>query len=360
MGRSIIVGCDPHKASLTLAAVDAVGNEVEVISADNSEVGIASVVDWLGLLGEVVRVGIESSAGHGQHLAVALVAVGVDVREVPARRTAQRRRDRRRPKTDREDALAIARATAGDDTLGPVRAAHDDPVVSELDAVNDWRDELVEQRKRLLNRAEAVLQALPVELLDRVGRHGKTIARARTATKLTAGDAAATVRIAHLTEVVADHDRLSTRIKQLESDLRRLVTASGTTLRDEVGVDWVLAARLLVEVGDPTRFRTEAAFARWCGTAAVAVSSGEGNGPPTRHRLDLGGNRRVNSALHIASVVQGRIHPDGQTFIARKRSEGKTAKEARRAHKRRLADRIIRRMWNDHHRTHAHTQPNAA
>lgn len=353
MGTRIIVGCDPHKVSLTLAAVDGLGDELDVITVANDAAGVGAVIAWIAELGAVVRVGIEGSAGHGHQLAVALIDAGLDVREVPARRTAQRRRERRRPKTDRDDAVAIARATAGDPDLGPVRAGYQDPTIDELDAVNDWRDDLVDQRKRILNQAEGVLTKLPVETLDVIGRTGKTLARLRRVTRLdtTTLPAAARMRIAHLTDLLERHDELSATIKGVDTEQRRLVQATGTSLRDEVGIDWVGAARLLVEIGDPTRFRTEAAFARWCGTAAVAVSSGEGDGLPVRHRLDLGGNRRVNSTLHIASVVQGRVHPDARTFLARKRLEGKTTKEARRAHKRRLADRIIRRMWKDTHTT---------
>jgi Transposase IS116/IS110/IS902 family len=66
---------------------------------------------------------------------------------------------------------------------------------------------------------------------------------------------------------------------------------------------------LLVEVGDPTRFRPEAQFARWCGAAPVAVSSGEGDQAPAHHRLDLAGNRQVNSVLHLMHVTQVRGYP---------------------------------------------------
>lgn len=60
----------------------------------------------------------------------------------------------------------------------------------------------------------------------------------------------------------------------------------------------------------------------------------------------------MNRILYVMSVTQARQHPEGQAFFARKRSEGKTGKEARRAHKRQLANRIIRRMWADHARLH--------
>jgi len=69
-----------------------------------------------------------------------------------------------------------------------------------------------------------------------------------------------------------------------------------------------------------------------------------------RHRLDFRGNRRINSVLHIASVTQGRDHQPAKDYLDRKRAVGKTRREARRAHKRHLANRVIRRMWNDEQR----------
>ncbi|MDI3309745.1 MAG: transposase [Acetobacteraceae bacterium] len=91
-------------------------------------------------------------------------------------------------------------------------------------------------------------------------------------------------------------------------------------------------------------------FARWCGVAPVAVSSGEGDGHALRHRLDPHGNRTVTAILHVLSVVQARCQDHAKAFPARNRAAGKTSKEARRAHQRRLADRVIRRMRRDHAR----------
>ena len=107
------------------------------------------------------------------------------------------------------------------------------------------------------------------------------------------------------------------------------------------------APPLLCEVGDPNRFDRESKFARWSGTGAIALSSGEGAGNPVKHRLDFRGNRRINSVLCIASVAQQRSQPEAAAYLARKATEGKTRREARRAHKRQLANRIIRRMWRD-------------
>ncbi|MFT7602197.1 MAG: hypothetical protein ACI8TP_005164, partial [Acidimicrobiales bacterium] len=73
---------------------------------------------------------------------------------------------------------------------------------------------------------------------------------------------------------------------------------------------------------------------------AVALSSGEGTGVPVRHRLDFRGNRRVNSMLYTVSVTQARVMPEAAVYLTRKTGEGKTRREARRAHKRHLANRV--------------------
>lgn len=145
-----------------------------------------------------------------------------------------------------------------------------------------------------------------------------------------------------------DQDRQARReIRQLERVIDELLDDHGTTLRDEPGIGPIAAAALLAEVGDPFRFARESKFARWCGTGPVALSSGERDGEPVRHWLDFRANWRVNSVLYIANVTQQRDHENARNYIERKTTEGKTRREARRAHKRHLANRAIRRMWRD-------------
>jgi transposase len=361
--EQVFVGVDAHKRSLSVGVVTGAGRSLRVRSFSNDAAGIGQVVAWLaGLEAPVGRIGVEGSAGHGRHLTGVLVAAGRDVREVPARRTAQRRRDRRRPKTDGEDALAIARATAGEPELGP---AGTDAALGEQFEELSWvlchHDVLVERRKHMLNHAEAVLCALPLELREQVGTGAAVPPRLAAAVALVPGPSRAAATQLHLlAELAGDITTCSQRIHALLGRLEQLIEACGSTLTDEVGIGVVGAARLLAEVGDPTRFRTEAAFARWCGTAPVAMSSGEGDGHPRHHRLDLMGNRKINSVLHIMSITQARCHPDARTYLATKRAQGHTAKQARRAHKTLLARRIIRRMWKDHTRHLATTQPTAA
>lgn len=161
---------------------------------------------------------------------------------------------------------------------------------------------------------------------------------------------AGSYRLSWLVPLIEQDRDARREIRRLERVLDDLLDEHGTTLRDEAGIGPIAAATLVCEVGDPHRFATESKFARWCGTGAVALSSGEGDGRPVRHRLDFRGNRRINSVLYIASITQQRDLDVARAYINRKTTEGKTPREARRAHKRHLANRVIRRMWKDEHR----------
>jgi transposase len=159
--------------------------------------------------------------------------------------------------------------------------------------------------------------------------------------------AADQVKLDRLAQTRADVDSIAARIKELDAQVPTLLKALGCTLTAIHGIGVVTTMTLLTEIGDAHRFTTEGRFARWCGIAPVALSSGEGDGPPRRHRLDLGGNRRVNSVLHIAHVTQARCHPPAQAYMAKRETENKSKRAARRSHKRQLANVIIRHMWND-------------
>jgi transposase len=358
--QKAVGGIDPHKNSITVGLVDGLGANIAVMSFANTEDGLRQTLQWLADQPvEIVRIGIEGSAGHGRHVAKRLAAAGYDTREVPTRRTAERRRARRRAKSDHEDALAIARATAGEPGLGPVKQPGTDAVLDELAAVRRHRDVLVQRRTMMLNHAEAVLVALPRPIADTLPRGRAVAPRLAAVVTIDTTSMSPAVRsdLHLLRELVEDIAVLSDRVNALEHRLKHLVAASGSTLTQEVGIGIVAAAALLVEVGDPSRFRTESAFNRWWGGAPVAVSSGEGDGQPVRHRLDRLGNRTVNSTLHIMSVTQSRCHEPARDYLARKRREGASAREARRAHKTHLGRRIIRRMWADQHKPTAGCTP---
>jgi transposase len=122
-----------------------------------------------------------------------------------------------------------------------------------------------------------------------------------------------------------------------------LVKATGTGLLDLHGIGPSGAARLLVEVGDITRFPDCGHFASWTGTAPIDASSGD----HVRHRLSRGGNRQINRVLHIMAVVQLRNPTEGRDYFDRKKASGKTSMEAMRCLKRRLSDLVYKTMLDD-------------
>ena len=236
-------------------------------------------------------------------------------------------------------------------SLGPAQALEIyDPLVAKIEAVLEHRRMLVEVRTLTLHFIQDQISKLPTDIRDRLTTKGKTESRLRRLENLdpeSASTLAGQYRLGWLIPII-DRDREASReIRALERQLDDLLDTHGTTLRDEPGIGPIAAATLLCEVGDPFRFSRESKFARWSGTGAVALSSGEGAGKPVRHRLDFRGNRRINSVIYIVSITQQRDTEIARTYIQRKIGEGKTRREARRSHKRHLANRIIRRMWKD-------------
>ncbi len=114
-------------------------------------------------------------------------------------------------------------------------------------------------------------------------------------------------------------------------------------MTDLPGVGPVVAARVLADVGDVTRFADRNRFASWTGTAPLDASSGEQN----RHRLSRAGNRRMNHMIHIAAVTQIRNDTPGRAYYRRKLAAGKTKLEALRCLKRRISDALYRQLIAD-------------
>ena len=345
-------GIDPHQDQFTVGVVDRNGVEIAHRTFPNSAKGFTAVIDLLTTQG-VQCVGVEGSASWGAHVSIALVAARFDVREVPAQRSAAQRRSRRLEKTDVIDAIATARALLSEPSLGPVQALEVyDPLVAKIEAVLEHRRALVATRTLMLHHVADQIAKLPTDIRDQLDSKGKIESRLRrlaTIDTTSVSTIAGEYRLSWLISFI-DQDRDTRReIRRLEQAIDELLDDHGTTLRDEPGIGPIAAATLICEVGDPFRFARESKFARWCGTGAVALSSGEGDAGPVKHRLDFRGNRRINSVLYIASVTQQRDHHLAQAYIERKTAEGKTRREARRAHKRHLANRVIRRMWKDEH-----------
>ncbi|EHK83585.1 transposase IS116/IS110/IS902 family protein [Rhodococcus pyridinivorans AK37] len=134
--------------------------------------------------------------------------------------------------------------------------------------------------------------------------------------------------------------------KTAEAELAALVTRTGSHLTDVGGIAARAAAEILLETGDVRRF-TEAGFARFTGTAPIPASSGEGGKRPVRHRLNRGGNRRLNAALHRIAMIQLRCEPRARRLYDNAVSRGHTRREAMRILKRHLSNILYRTMVRD-------------
>lgn len=348
-----VAGIDPHKNTATIAVLDHRGGVVDNKSFAITEDGIDELLTFLlGVELTIDRIGIEGSGFLGRPLVLALAAAGYDVREVQANRTAERRKRRRRAKTDAEDAEAIARETLSDPQLPPAgKHSAPSPAWQTLTVIRDWRASLVLQRVRLLTESESVLVTLPIAIRCALPSTSRVLPQLQALAHGVAHPGplgpAERLKLDRLAASLTDIITLTARIKDLDRQIPGVLAELGCTLTEMRGIGVVTAMDLLVEIGDPCRFATEAQFARWCGIAPVALSSGEGHGPARRHRLDLGGNRAVNSILHIVHVTQVRCHPPAKEYMAKRIADNKTKRQARRSHKRHLANVIIRHMWTD-------------
>jgi transposase len=349
------VGIDPHKKTLTATVLDGRGGTVATASFKVSGVGHRALVEWATSFGWVLRWEIEGASGLGRHTAIFLIEHGHDVRDVCPTRTAEQSRKRRQGKTDALDSLRIAREVQADADL-PVAFkrvpgdAGPEETHELLDLWHNQRRSLVRSRQHLLNEAEALLHDLPEEIRadlpdDRAVRPRlKALGdRDRTVT----WDPVTALRLRLLDDHAVEIAELDAREREASLELQHLTRRAGSTLSELCGLADRSDAELLVEAGDPRRFAGEGGFARFNGTAPLPVSSAEGDDEPKRHRLNRGGNRRINSVLHRMAVTQLRCEPRARQIYDDARRRGHTKKEAMRILKRHLSNVVYRRMIRD-------------
>ena len=328
------VGIDTHKATLVACAVDALGSSLAERTFPNDPAGHRDLAAWAAELG-AGTVGFEGSSAYGAAAARYLVGLGHQVREVPPHLSRRGRLATRRPgKSDQGDALAIARVVAREAGLPPVRLAD---ASEDLGLLVRAREELVGEATQVRNRLHADL----VVLLPGYGTRAANLVAARHRHAIG-------VELAGLSGVRAELARSKlARLNELDPTIRALEVRIGTLLGDHPllsvpGIRALTAAKIIAETGDVRRFRSADAYAMLAGTAPIPASSGQ----TERVRLNRGGNRQLNRALHVVALAQASHHTAGRDYVARKRAEGKTWRDAIRALKRHLARvvfRILRR-----------------
>jgi transposase len=330
----IVVSADTHKRTHALAAVDN-GTGVLIgerqISADND--GHREALSWARGFGEEIVWAIEDCRHVSGHLERALIAAGERVvRVAPRQMGASRRGEREVGKSDQIDARAIARAVLKEG-VERFPAAFLDQHALEIRLLHDHRACLVAERSRHTNRVRWQLVELcpdlEAKLPPRALRQECHIAK--VARRLGRLDPSARVRIAkQQTQTIRS---LTREINELERELELLVAAHNPGLVAELGIGTLTAATLIGRTAGAERFPTDAHFARIAGTAPVPASSGQ----RVRHRLDRGGDRQINRALHMIALTRIRLDPATREYVDRRTAQGKTNREAIRCLKRYIA-----------------------
>ena len=251
-------------------------------------------------------------------------------------------------KNDPNDARSVAVAALRPPARRPVMAEDHTAVLKVWS--RRYRD-LGRARTQVACRLHAVL----CELVP--GGVSKEICAAQAAAILDEAEPGGAVQQARLelaAEFTADLRRIDAQLRETRKKLAVAVRASGSTVTEVFGVGPVIAATVIGDVRDVSRFASRDRFAACNGTAPIEVSSGNRK----VHRLSLRGNRRLNHAIHMAAVTQIRYrHTKGRAYYDKKIAEGKTPKEALRALKRQVSDAIYQHLKADARRAAAAAGP---
>jgi transposase len=348
-----VIGVDAHKRTHTLVAVDEAGRKVGERTLAATGEGHLQAVQWAGQW-PGARFALEDCRHLTRRLEGDLLAAGFAVVRVHTRlMAAERRGGRERGKSDPIDALAVARAALREPDLPTARL---DGPARTVKLLSDHRGDLVAERTRLCGRLRWHLHELDpgLQVPSRGLRRYHVLDE--LSGRLTVMDGVV-ARIA--AELVSRCRELTVRINALEREIGVLVRELAPALLEIPGCGVLSAAVIVGETAGVSRFRSRDAFARFTGTAPVPVWSGN----TVRVRLNRGGNRSVNCALHMIAVTQARGIGRGKDYLDKQLTAGKTRTEALRLLRRQLSDAAFRALRADEHRQHAaarNTLPAAA
>jgi transposase len=336
----VTVGIDPHKHVHVAVVVDAGGKRIgRPLTVKNDALLITTLLKWIRSItdGTPVTWAIEDGRGFARRLADGLLLAGHEVVWVPSRLTAAHRKLHAATgaKSDSVDATAAAHAAIATPDLDRHRI---DEHVRELRVLVDYRADLIKRRTMVINQLKAQVHVW----LDHTPGD---LARTKSLTSLTellhAAQLGTHIRRA-LTDMITEIADLNQRVHDLETTIRELVSPLAPTLLKITGISHTSTAVLIAEIGDITRFSSSAKLARYTGCAPIPVYSAD----KERHRLHRGGNRRLNSVLYTAAIVQKRFDPAAQELLGR-HEPTKGSRGARRILKRHLIDVIHRAMATD-------------
>ncbi|HEV2124795.1 MAG TPA: IS110 family transposase [Chloroflexota bacterium] len=336
----VTIGVDAHKRVHQALALDDAGSVLGSWRGSNSPDSWQCLLAWADSLPGPRQWGIEGAWNYGRGLAQFLVTQSETVYEVNPRWTAERRRHARKVgKSDRLDAHAVAKLVRDEATALPRILAEDTTAV--LDLLVAEREAALAEATRLRNQLHQVLLQVDPDyqthlpsLTSAAGVRAVAAYTCASSSVLQQQRVAAIRRFAQRLRLVLD------QAAALKREICTLAETHYLPLTQLKGVQLLTAGALAGILGPGQRFTSEAQLAAYAGVAPLEASSAG----IVRHRLNRGGNRRLNAILYRIALSQAHSWPPAQAYLARRKAEGKTWREAIRALKRYLV-RAIWRLW---------------
>lgn len=310
--EEVVLGVDTHLHAHVAVALDGLGRRLGELDVPTTKKGYESLVSWAEGFGPVRCAGVEGTSSYGAGLARHLRSAGIGVFEVER---PKRRHLRRKGKSDSRDAESAARAVLAGETAGEPKSA--DGRVEMIRVLRAARRSAVKARTQAANQLRGIRVTAPEALQQRLrGLSTKELVAVAARFRLGGepGDVEEATKFA-LRSVARRYRALSEEIAELDAQLNRLVREAAPELISLPAIGTDHAATLLIVVGDnPERLGSEASFASLCGVSPVEASSGK----VVRHRLNRGGNRDANRALHLICVVRMRVDERTRHYVARR------------------------------------------
>lgn len=334
--RLVIGGVDTHKDLHVAAVVDEHNRVLGSQCFPTTRHGYKQMLAWMRSFGQLRRVGVEATGTYGAGLLRYLQNAGVEVLEVTTPDSGDRRK---RGKNDDLDAQNAAHAAfAGKRTVTPKTR---DGMIESLRVLKACRKTAVAARRVALQMIHNTVVCAPDELRDTLRKLTRMeLIRTLAAWRPDMTDyrnVASAYRIA-LKSLARRYLELHDEIADLDAMIAAIVDELAPALVTRNSIGHASAAQLLLTAGDNSeRLHSEASFAALCGVSPVPASSGK----TTRHRLNRGGDRAANSALHIIAIGRLRTDPRTKSYIAKRIAEGHSKLEAIRCLKRYIAREIF-------------------
>jgi transposase len=335
----VMIGVDPHKASHTAVAVSGDEQPLGQLRVRASAAQARQLLEWAAPWPQRIWA-VEGAGGLGHLLAQQLVAAGERVLDVQPKLAARVRllADEAVNKNDPNDARTVAVTALRSRTA---REVVPDDHCAVLRMWSRRHHDLGRNKTRIACRLHAALCEL---VPGGIGKEITAAHAARVLAQVTPAGAVQAARAELAADLLEDLRRADGQLRETRKKLAAAVLATGTSLTEIFGVGPFIAATVIGEAGDVSRFASRDAFASYNGTAPIEVSSGRRK----VFRLSLRGNRRLNHAAHMTAVTQVRYSSsEGRAYFDKKIAEGKTPKEALRALKRQVSDAFYKHLKAD-------------